>query len=72
MSDGYGWYADESHDTGLTRDQQEPEYLYIQPDGSAFFTPDGYGRVYYASQAEALKEIDPVATIQLEREAEDF
>lgn len=57
---------------GMTRDEQKPEYLYIEPDGSAFFTPDGEGRIYYDSDEDALEEHEPAGIVMLDEPAEDF
>lgn len=40
----------------ITRDNQEPDVLYVLPDGSAFVTPDGEGRYWYDSEEEAEED----------------
>ena len=57
---------------GMTRAEQRAEYLYLEPDGGAFFTPDGEGRIYYPSEADALEEHEPVNVVVLDVAAEDY
>lgn len=40
----------------VTRDSQEPEVFYVAPDGCTFVSPDGIGRFFYDSLAEAIEE----------------
>lgn len=35
------------------RSWQRNDTIYVTPDGSAFFTPDGEGRIWYDSAEEA-------------------
>ena len=37
----------------LKRSEQEVEVIYLAPDGSAFWSPDGEGRFYFESLNEA-------------------
>jgi hypothetical protein len=37
----------------LKRSEQEVEVIYVAPDGSAFWSPDGEGRFYFESLKEA-------------------
>jgi len=30
----------------ITRDTQEPDTLYVDPDGACWYTPDGVGRIW--------------------------
>ncbi len=38
------------------RDWQRTDTIYVTPDGSAFFTPDGEGRIWYDSKEEAMED----------------
>lgn len=40
----------------LTRQQQKTNTIYVTPDGSAFFSPDGEGRIWFSSRDEAWDE----------------
>lgn len=57
---------------GLTREEQVADTLYIQPDGQAFYTPDGEGRIWYDSDEDALDDVEPAHTVILDEDAEDF
>lgn len=40
----------------VTRENQEPDVLYVLPDGSCFVSPDGIGRYYFDAEHEAFEE----------------
>lgn len=48
------------------RSWQRDDVIYLMPDGSAFFTPDGEGRLWYDTEDEAVDEsgLDTVVDIE--------
>ena len=61
--------------SGLRRDQQETEVIYVLPDGSAFTTPDGEGRYWFDSKEAATEEMlggDEFRVHHLSEAPEDF
>lgn len=40
----------------ITRATQEPCVIYVLEDGTAFFSPDGEGRIWYESEEKAVAE----------------
>jgi hypothetical protein len=50
---------------GMTRKQQSTGVIYIQPDGTAFASPDGIGRVFFENSVEAREETGLNRVIQL-------
>lgn len=61
MSDTYDWAKDDAYmlekfaDLDANdRSWQRTDTVYVTPDGSAFFTPDGEGRIWYDSEEEAM------------------
>lgn len=57
---------------GLTRAEQEAEKIYTTPQGQAFWTPDGEGRIWYDTLAEAIADVGEYPVVELEREPEDW
>lgn len=54
----------------VTRDTQRLDVIYSCPNGSAFFTPDGEGRIWFDSTTEACDEtgIDTIHILLTEPE----
>lgn len=50
---------------GMTRKQQAANVIYIQPDMTAFVSPDGTGRVYFENAVEAREETGLNRTVHL-------
>lgn len=43
--------------TEVTRDNQQPDVIYVSYiENTIFVTPDGIGRIYYDTIAEAIEE----------------
>ena len=57
---------------GMTRSEQQADYAYILPDGQAFYTPDGEGRIWYDSEEDLLEEHTPDGTVLLDVDPEDY
>lgn len=57
---------------GMTRGEQEVDRLYITPDGLAFYTPDGEGRIWYDTEAEAIADTGLDTIVYLDRDPEDW
>ena len=58
---------------GMTRAQQEVDVIYVLPDETtAFFTPDGEGRIYYDTVAEAIADTGLDEIIHLSKDPEDW
>lgn len=56
----------------LTRSNQRIDIIYVCPDETAFFSPDGEGRYWFSSVAEALTEMGDYPIIVLDEEPEDY
>ena len=41
----------------ITRFNQQLDVLYVLPDGSCFYTPDGEGRVWFDTEDEGLEQL---------------
>jgi len=50
--------------TIIDRDNQEPDVLYVLPDGTCFVTPDGMGRYWYDDEEQAESEDEGYAFIE--------
>lgn len=57
---------------GMTRAEQVAETIYALPDGSAFYTPDGEGRIWYDDVDQALEQAGDYPVVDLDRRPEDF
>lgn len=55
----------------ITRKRQGTSYIYIQPDGTCFFSPDGEGRVFFDTVEEAREESGLTRTLRLSDYASD-
>ena len=59
--------------SGMTRAEQRAETVYVTPDGEAFFTPDGEGRIWYDDMDAAIDEHgNDVRVIHLDNDPEDY
>lgn len=64
-----------THVAFVDRSSQEPDVLYVMPDETTWFTPDGVGRIYLFNDAEqtdpmteaqAIGEVDPDRIVHVE------
>ena len=50
----------------ITRENQEPDTIYVAADGGAFVTPDGEGRYWYNGADEAREEHGDLPVVHVE------
>lgn len=51
------------HAARVTRDTQRPDTLYVDPDGTTWFTPDGIGRIWPCHDEEQTQPMDEDAAL---------
>lgn len=52
--------------TTVSRATQEPDTIYVLPDGLAFVSPDGVGRIHYETVEEAVDEHGELPQVELD------
>ena len=65
----------------VTRETQEPDTLYVNPDGTCWYTPDGIGRIcvfadpdeqtVLMDEEDAIEEMGPEWVVYLDAEPRD-